>query len=136
MLTHEELVEKALSRPGVKAAYRPMTKRPWKIWRAISDGHRSTSLSQPHRKPLLFDAKYPLTYGNSFVIRNNVPYYGTISVSRRSVIVHTIGKRPKLSKTKEGANEKGAIRNHHDVCVGDPRDAGIRGDGAQVRHYP
>ena len=33
-----------------------------------------------------------LTYGNSFVIRNKVPYYGTISVSRRSVIVHTIGR--------------------------------------------
>ena len=32
-----------------------------------------------------------LTYGNSFVIRNKVPYYGTISVSRRSVIVDTIG---------------------------------------------
>jgi len=31
-----------------------------------------------------------LTYGKSFVIRNKVPYYGTISVSRRSVIVHTI----------------------------------------------
>jgi hypothetical protein len=33
-----------------------------------------------------------LTYGNSFVIRNNVPYYGTISVFRRSVIAHTIGR--------------------------------------------
>jgi hypothetical protein len=33
-----------------------------------------------------------LTYGNSFVIRNKVPYYGIISVSRRSVIVHTIGR--------------------------------------------
>jgi len=33
-----------------------------------------------------------LTYGNSFVIRNKVPYYGTVSFSRRSVIVHTIGR--------------------------------------------
>jgi hypothetical protein len=33
-----------------------------------------------------------LTYGNSFVIRNKVPYYGTISFSQRSVIVHTIGR--------------------------------------------